>query len=688
MKRLAVDIGGTFTDVVLDDDGDRYIGKVLTTPQEPEQGFLDGVRQVLGRAGVNPTEIDAVVHGTTLATNAIIERKGADTVLVTTKGFRDSIEIAYEHRFELSDLKMVRPEPLVGRQHRFEVPERIAATGEVLMQLDEDAVSRLAADLAERGTTSIAVGLLHSYVDETHERRVGEILQAAMPEAMISLSCDVSPEIREYDRISTTVANAYVRPLMEGYLRRLEALLLTEGFSSKFLMVTSSGGMTTLETACRYPIRLVESGPAGGAILAKNIAEELQERDVISFDMGGTTAKICLVDNFNPLQSRTFEVAREYRFLRGSGLPLRIPVIEMVEIGAGGGSIADVDEMNRITVGPKSASSTPGPACYGRGGVEPTVTDADLVLGRLDPDRFAGGQFRLEADSSKGALNDRIGSRLGLKEDDAAAGVSEIIDENMANAARVHAIEWGKELDQRTMIAFGGAAPLHAARLAEKCGIRKVIVPTGAGVGSAIGFLKAPVAYDVTRSSYVNLDDFDPDVVNRLFDRMHHEAESVIRLGADDGEIVEERTAFMRYRGQGHEIDIALPKRPLTAGDKAMLETLFAERYTELYGRTIPNLGLEVMTWRLSASIPVDSPAPVSRSESAGYAKPEAVRHIFDPDLMEATPHAIHSRSELLPGHIVKGPAVIVENETSTLVSRRFDARVMSSGYLALEQSQ
>jgi N-methylhydantoinase A len=686
MIRLAVDIGGTFTDVVLDVSGVRRSGKVLTTPAAPETGFMTGVAEVLRKAGIAASDVDAVVHGTTLATNAIIERKGSNPVLVTTEGFRDSIEIAFEHRFEQSDLKMVRPAPLVPRNRRFTVPERLAADGSVLLPLDEDAVRKLADQLASEGAAAIAIGFLHSYQNGAHEKRAAEILQAAMPNAFISLSSEVSPEIREYDRISTTVANAYVRPLMEGYLTRLEALLKQQGFTAKLLMITSSGGMTTVETACRLPIRLVESGPAGGAILAKNVAAEIGAAEVVSFDMGGTTAKICLIENYQPLQSRSFEVAREYRFLKGSGLPLRIPVIEMVEIGAGGGSIAAVDDLDRITVGPESASSTPGPACYGRGGDRPTVTDADLVLGRLDPDRFAGGQIRLATDRSISAFGRYIADRLGLDSAGAAAGVSEIVDENMSNAARVHAIEWGKELNQRTMIAFGGAAPLHAARLADKCGISRIVIPTGAGVGSAIGFLLAPVAYDVTRSRYQNLAKFDADSINLLFAGMREEAETAIRRGAATGDIVEEKTAFMRYRGQGHEIDIALPARALDQDDRGLLETLFAKRYAELYGRTIPNLGLEVMTWRLSASIPVPSPARLQDVPEIAAVAPETVRAVFDTDLMKAVPHGIYPRTSLKPGMKIDGPAIIIEDETSTVVGRNFDARILASGYILLEK--
>lgn len=686
MIRLAVDIGGTFTDVVLDVHGTRHTAKVLTTPQAPEEGFLQGTQAALAKAGRQSAEVGAIVHGTTLATNAIIERKGARVGLVTTEGFRDSIEIAYEHRFEQSDLYMVRPEPLVPREHRWGVPERIAADGDVLLALDEAALENVARQMAQTGIEAVAVCFLHSYANDAHERRAGEILARHLPGVPISLSCEVSPEIREYDRVSTTVANAYVRPQMQGYLQRLEQRLAEQGFACGLLMITSSGAMTTLQTACDFPIRLVESGPAGGAVLASNLAKELDETRVVSFDMGGTTAKICLVDDHQALQSRTFEVARAYRFLKGSGYPLRIPVIEMVEIGAGGGSIAGVDAMRRITVGPESASSTPGPACYGRGGEQPTVTDADLGLGRLDPERFAGGQIRLDADASRVALEERLGTRLGIEAVAAAAGISEIVDENMANAARVHAIEWGKDLPERTMIAFGGAAPLHAARLADKCGIRKVIIPTGAGVGSAIGFLQAPIGYHVTRSRYVNLDAFDPDEVNALFSAMGREAEAAIRRATADGKIQEQRVAYMRYRGQGHEIDVALPARPLTHDDKTLMESLFAERYQALFGRTIPNLGVEVMTWSLAASIPIPPPPRQAPTERGAKAVPQHTRAIFDPELMQTLEHGIHTRGALAPGMVVEGPAVIVEDETSTLVGRNFDALILQSGYIQLER--
>ena len=522
--KLAVDIGGTFTDLVLESDGERQQVKLLTTPADPEEAVLEGVRQILAESNTSADAVELVIHGTTLATNALIERKGAVTGLIATEGFRDSIEIAYEHRFEQYDLYMERPTPLVPRHRRLGVSERMAADGSVLLALDEQGVLARARELREEGVEALAICFLHSYMNAVHEERAREIVADEWPEVAITISSEVCPEIREYERMSTACANAYVQPMMARYLSRLEAGLAENGLSCPLLLMMSSGGITTVETASRQPIRLVESGPAGGAILAKNIAAQNGLDRVLSFDMGGTTAKITLIDDCEPLLSRAFEVARAYRFLKGSGLPLRIPVIEMVEIGAGGGSIASIDPLRQIAVGPKSAGSDPGPACYGRGNEAATVTDADVVMGRIDPATFAGGKIELNPEKAATAIAACIGGPLDLANNIAAAGVDEIVNENMANAARVHAIEHGKDTSDRTLIAFGGAAPLHAARLADKLGINRVIVPHGAGVGSAVGFLMAPIAYEVVRTRLVDLREFDADYVNDIFEDMRREA--------------------------------------------------------------------------------------------------------------------------------------------------------------------
>ena len=678
--RIGVDVGGTFTDVVIDHAGGRTSAKVPTTSDAPEAGVMDGIAAALDRAGVAPEAVDLVIHGTTLATNALIERKGAKTALLTTEGFRDSIEMAYEHRFEQYDLYMERPEPLVPRELRLGVPERLAADGSMLLPLDEATVAAHAAFFRAEGVEAVAVGFLHSYVDDAHERRAAAILRRELPDTTICLSSEVSPEIREYDRLSTTVANAYVRPLIAGYVGRLEAALRDRGLACPLLLTMSSGAITTVKTARRFPIRLVESGPAGGAVLARNVAAEHGLDTALSFDMGGTTAKICLIDDYRPQLSRNFEVARQYRFLKGSGLPLRIPAIEMVEIGAGGGSIARVDALRRIVVGPDSAGADPGPACYGRGGGAPTVTDADLMLGRIDPARFAGGTMALDADAACHAVERDVGGPLGMTGEVAAAGVSEIVDETMANAARVHAIESGKPLAGRALIAFGGAAPLHAARLATKLGIDTVIVPPGAGVGSAIGFLSAPIAYDVVRSRFVALDNFAPAVVDALFDDMREEAEAVVRLGAPDAELEETRTGYMRYRGQGHEIAVELPER----ADAEEYRRRFDEAYRRLYGRTIPALEVETMSWSLALSAADRLPPrlPVAPPRAAGA--PVGRRMLYDTELGGSTEAAVHARADLPPGVRLAGPVVVVEDETATVAPEGFDLTVAASGALVL----
>jgi N-methylhydantoinase A len=471
--RLAVDIGGTFTDLVLERAGKRFTVKVLTTPRAPEEAVVAGTRRVLANAGIGFADLDLFVHGTTLATNAIIERKGAKTALIATEGFRDVIEIADEGRYDQYDIFIDKPRPLVPRRLRFTVPERVDVHGAARLPLEEKAVGQIATELRKQGIESVAVAFLHSYVNGTHETRVRDILAQECPGLWVTLSSEVAPEMREYERTSTAVASAYVQPLIAGYLNRLRDAFAAEGSRAPIHLMTSGGSLASLDTAARFPIRLVESGPAGGAILAAHVAAERGERKVLSFDMGGTTAKICLIEDMEPLQGRSFEVDRSARFLKGSGLPVRIPVIEMVEIGAGGGSLARVDELKRITVGPESAGSEPGPACYGRGGVRPTVTDADVALGRIDPERFAGGSIRLDAGAAETAIGAAIGSPLSLTTATAAYGVAEIVDENMANAARVHAVERGLVVKDHTLVAFGGAAPLHAARLSASCRRRR-----------------------------------------------------------------------------------------------------------------------------------------------------------------------------------------------------------------------
>ena len=684
--RLAVDIGGTFTDVVLEHGPRQFTTKVLTTQDAPERGVLDGIARAMAEAALAPSEVGLLIHGTTLATNALIERKGAKTALVTTEGHRDAVEMALENRFEQYDINIDRPAPLVPRYLRWPVTERLNVHGRALLPLDEGSVAALFPLIEKHQIEALAVGLLHAYANPTHEERVRGLIAARFPDLAISLSSEVAPEIREYERQSTTCANAYVQPKMAGYLMALDAQLRAQGFQCPFLLMTSGGGLTDLATAVKFPIRLVESGPAGGAILAARIAEELGLDRVVSYDMGGTTAKICLIDDYQPLSTRTFEVARAYRNLKGSGLPVKIPAIEMVEIGAGGGSIASVDALGRVAVGPESAGSQPGPACYDQGGERAAVTDADLVLGKIDPAAFAGGSVRLAPEKAGEALERTIGQPLGMDAPLAAFAVAEIVDENMANAARVHAVEWGKDIAARAMIAFGGAAPLHAARLAEKLNLSQVIVPAGAGVGSAVGFLRAPISYEVVRSRYMRLDTFDAAAANDLLAAMLAEATAIVRQGAPDAELSETRMAFMRYVGQGHEITVPLPARALEASDAATLRTAFEATYRALYGQTVPGQQPEILSWTLTVSSPAVSSQVTAAAVGGPPGQPFGSRRLFDSNA-QAFVEAAEWRRETLGSAEVKGPALIVEDQTTTVVPDGFTATVGKGGALVLTRA-
>jgi N-methylhydantoinase A len=683
--RLAIDIGGTFTDVVVEGRGRYSITKVLTTHKAPERGVLDAIRAALNQAQLRPADIGIIIHGTTLATNALIERKGARTALLTTAGFRDTLELGTESRFDQYDLNLVKQPPLVPRHWRIPISERIAADGEILRPLDEQSVIDAIARLQAEGIESVAVGFLHSYVEPRHEQRVRSILHEHLPHVSVSLSSEVSPEMREYERFTTTCANAYVQPLVAGYLGRLHDDLRAEGFACELLLMLSGGGITTVETARAFPIRLVESGPAGGAIFAQHIARSHDAARVLSFDMGGTTAKICLIDDFKPQTSRVFEVDRSSRFRKGSGMPVRIPAIEMVEIGAGGGSIARVDRVGRIAVGPDSAGSVPGPSCYGRGGLEPTVTDADVVLGRVDPASFAGGRLPIDPKLAQQAIDrTTAANNLGLATADFAYAIAELVDEAMANAARVHAAECGKTLPERTLIAFGGAAPLHVGRVAEKLHISRIIVPADAGVGSAVGFLRAPVSYEVARSLYMRLDELCPAPINALLDAMTAEARAIVERGAEASSLIEHRTAFARYIGQGHEIPIAVPMRALVQTDNETLRNAFEQAYLRQYGRLIEGVGIEILTWTVTVGTPAPDAAPTPSQAAGAAAAPCAWREVFDVGQGAHVKAAIHLRSTLPPGSRVTGPAIIAEDSTSTVLGPLYDAEIAADGSIVI----
>ncbi len=687
--RLAADIGGTFTDVVLETPQRRYSCKVLTTPREPEVAVMDGIARLLRESGITPAGIGLFIHGTTLATNALIERKGARTALLTTEGLRDVLDMGHEKRFDAYDLNIEGPAALVPRPWRYAVSERIAADGSVLRPLDEDGVRRAGEAMSEAGIEAVAIGFIHAWAYPDHEQRARELLRTILGERVtICLSSEVCPEIREYERLSTTVANAYVRPLMGGYLLRLQERLQATGLTCPLLLMMSGGGLTTLDQAARFPIRLVESGPAGGAILAAHLARECGLDKVLAFDMGGTTAKICLINNGEPERSRRFEIGRVWKNLKGSGLPVRIPVIELVEIGAGGGSLGRVDAMRRITVGPDSCGSEPGPASYGRGGTMPAVTDANLVLGRLDPDRFAGSALRLDRARAEQALREHVGQPLAMDAFWSAAGMSEVVEENMANAARVHAIERGQDLDGFTMIAFGGAAPLHAGRLAQKLGIRRVLIPSGAGVGSAIGFLRAPIAFEVVGSELRPLVRMEPAAIERRLQAMQAQALSVVAPASAGAPLEITRLAELRYAGQGHELRVRMPAAREGAITRETLQGLgerFEQAYEKVYGLRIPGCEVEVVTWSVTVSTPTP-PAQVAHLAPADAARaPEATRECWEAAAGARQPFGLHWRFDLQARDAVQGPALVAEDETTVVVPAGWRAQLDSHGHLRME---
>jgi len=666
--RMGVDIGGTFTDVVIEVESKQFSTKVLTTYIAPENAIIDGLHQVCAKAGVAPSDIGQIIHGTTLATNALIERRGAKTALITTEGFRDVIEMRTESRFEQYDLNLTLPEPLIPRQSRFTISERVDATGGVLVDLDRAEIEAVADQINAAGYESIAVGLIHSYLNPDHERMVRDILAEKLPDVLVSLSSEVSPQMREYERFNTVVANAYIKPLMKSYLGRLKGRLEDEGADCSVFLMHSGGGIISIESAADFPVRLVESGPAGGAVFAANTAARYGLGKVLSFDMGGTTAKICLIKNQTPKTSRVFEVARTYRFKKGSGMPISIPVIDMVEIGAGGGSLAHIDSMRQIRVGPESAGSEPGPACYGRGGDKPAVTDADLVLGKLNPDNFAGGSIQLHADSSADALVNVLGKTLDMDAQTAAFGLAEVVDENMANAARVHAVENGEDLSEYTMIAFGGAAPLHAGRLCEKLGVDRLLVPTGAGVGSAIGFLRAPFSFEANRSVYMKLSDFKPDVIKSLLTELQDEATGFVRSCDASSDIISEFKVYMRYTGQGWEIPISLSAEQAMSPNADTFLKLFEADYSALFGRTVDGMDVEITVWSVNATTPPEQVAQIALASDKGAATVAGQRALFDPALAAVTDAQVVLRDDMETGQTVQGPAVVTEDETTIIV--------------------
>jgi len=685
--RIGADVGGTFTDIVIAFvDGGYSSTKVLTTHGAPEIGILDGISRMVDQEGVSLTDVEQIIHGTTLATNALIERRGAKTALVTTEGFRDVIETRTESRFEQYDLNIVLPSPLIERADRHVVSERLNARGEVLVPFDEDGARALVERIGEAGYESVAVGFIHSYVNPVNEQRFRDLLLADLPDIACSISSDVSPQMREFERFNTVCANAYVQPLMASYLVRLRDELATRGATCPLHLIHSGGGLMSVDSAAAFPVRLVESGPAGGAIFAADLAKRYGRDRVLSYDMGGTTAKIALIENHTPATAKTFEVDRTARFKKGSGMPISIPVIEMIEIGAGGGSIASVDSLGQIRIGPHSAGSEPGPASYGLGGDDATVTDANVQLGRLHSDTFGAEDIDLSPALAAEALERSIGAPLGLSPADAARGVAEVVDENMANAARVHAVENGKDLSGYSMIAFGGGGPLHASRLLDKLGLDELIVPPDAGVGSAVGFLRAPFAYEAVRSFYTTTTDFDVDSANRILAELTDEAMTFVRQGTD-AEVEVERQVAMRYKGQGWEIPVRLSEAPFDEMAAELLAAGFTKAYEEFFGRAIEHLAIEAVSWSVRVASVVEAPPPV---ELVTTGEPAVTtidsQPMFDPVTREDVETVRLERAAMPVGTQVDGPAVIVEPQTTTILASHHRAVMQTDGSLLIRR--
>ncbi len=683
--RIGVDVGGTFTDFALVDERRDliYTGKRLTTSGDPSEAICTGLERLLGEADTAIGQLHSVVHGTTLVANTIIERTGAIVGLITTRGFRDTLEIGRETRFDLYDLFLERPEPLVPRPLRKVVAERVDPLGQVLLPFDADEFRAVVRELLAAGVEAIAVCFLHAYRQDAHERLARRILEEEFGGVDVSISSEVAPEIRELERTSTTVANAYVQPLMQRYLARLDGRLRAMGLRGPLYVMLSGGGITTVRAARAFPIRLIESGPAAGAMAASYYGGLIHAANLISFDMGGTTAKMCLVDDGRPARTHDFEAGRAHRFKKGSGVPLKVPVVEMIEIGAGGGSLARVDQMGLLKVGPRSAGSRPGPACYGLGGTEPSVTDADLVLGYLSPDYFLGGEMKLDRAAAERAIDQHVARPLGLTTLEAAVGIHSVVNENMAAATRMYVAEKGRDPRRYSLIAFGGAGPVHAYGLAGLLKLGRIICPFGAGVTSALGFLVAAPAIDLVRSYVSRLEDLDWDHLNRLYDEMETEARGLLlEAGARAEQIEIRRTADLRYVGQGFEIAAPVPHGRLGPEHLPELKASFLETYERLFARHIADVPVESLSWRLAASGPVPNLSLRFGGQPAASDEPrKAERPVYFPETGLA-PCPVYSRYALKPGMTMRGPAVIEERESTTVIGP--DGRVSVDRYLNL----
>ena len=677
--RIGADIGGTFTDIVLSDwNGGLKVHKLLTTPAQPDDAVVAGTLTIV-EAGLD--SLRHLIHGTTLFTNALIERKGAKTALITTLGFRDAIEIGREHRYDMYDLYMQRPDPIAPRYLRFEVDERISVDGTIHTPLVELGLDAIIDELDTHDVEAVAISLLHSYVNPIHEQRIGQILKSRRPGLAVTLSSDVVPEIREYERTSTALANVYVQRTAERYLGRLHQRLQEAGHQGELFVMQSSGGISSIDTATRFPIRLVESGPAAGALAAAHYGAGLGIADLLSFDMGGTTAKACVIAGGKPLISPEFEVDRQYQFKKGSGLPVKVPVIEMIEIGTGGGSIARIDRLGRLQVGPDSAGARPGPACYGLDGNDPTVTDADLVLGYLDPGFFLGGTMDLDLNAAKTAITEKIAKPLGLNLHQAAYGIHQLANENMASAARIHAIERGHNIARFPVFAYGGAGPVHAFGVARILRSPSIIYPLCAGVMSAIGFLTAPLAIDLVRSRPGPFEDYDWDQAIAAINSMKAEGRATLGKSIDEASLSFSLIADMRYRKQGYEIRVPVQDLNLGPHMAGELQKRFETAYAAIYGHTVPNTPIDIISWRLTASGPKPDFRPPPHQGSANTA-PKGYRKAYLPDQKRMEDMPVYDRYTLPAQTTLSGPAIIEERESTVVINGPAEFRIDGFGNL------
>ena len=685
---IGVDIGGTFTDIVAVDqkNGKQFNGKVLTTPQNPSEAVLNGVKEILSKHKIDPKKC-RVIHGTTLVANALIERKGAKTALLTTKGFRDVLEIGREWRYDLFALDLDMPLPIVPRNLRFEVSERLNFEGKIIKKLDEKELIKVAKEIKKSGVQTLGIVFLHSFKNSTHEKFAKKIIQKHVPGLNICLSSTVSPEIGEYERTSTCVANAYVQPIFKKYVNLLAKGIKKIGIKNDLFLMLSDGGIVHEKVAVEYPIRLVQSGPAGGAQAATLYGKIQKTSDILCFDMGGTTAKACLIENGKPNRTTIFEVARVFRFSKGSGLPLQVPVVDMIEIGAGGGSIARVDEMGLIQVGPESSSSYPGPACYDLGGKLPTVTDSDLILGYIDPDNFLGGDMKLMQENAEKAIREHIAKPMGISLLDAAWAIHEVVTENMSQAATIHALEKGRKIEKFCMIPIGGAGPVHACSMMAKMNINNMISPSNAGVASAIGMIASPNAFELVQADMQNLEDLNFTKIKRKFNSLKKEGEkSLLKTGTKLNKTNISNSLLMRYIGQGYEIEVPINDKCLNSNNITNIRIEFERVYKKLFGR-IEKMPLEIISLRtIATSI---SSQPIIKKKmvdlSMDNKKPKIRKAYFGGKTYLDTP--VFQRNNLPKNFKKNGPLIIEERESTLIIPPYFNLKMDFTGNLLIRKA-